>query len=121
MLDLLEAIMILAWGLSWPVNIYKSVKTRTARGKSLTFEVIIWIGYAIGILRKFIQIALGEEIDGLFILSFVFYWLNIVLITVDISLWFRNRKLDRIEDEKLARVKAELEREEKANGETEHE
>ena len=107
MLDLLEALMIFAWGISWPVNIYKSVKTRTARGKSLTFEVIIWIGYAIGIVRKFIEIAQGGEFKPLFYLAFVFYWLNIVMVSIDISLWYRNRRLDRLEDERIARLEAE--------------
>ncbi len=41
---LLEALMILCFGLSWPLSIYKSWTSRTAKGKSLYFEVFIWIG-----------------------------------------------------------------------------
>ena len=37
--DLLEALMILCFGISWPLSIYKSWKSRTAKGKSLTFEL----------------------------------------------------------------------------------
>lgn len=33
--EILETVMILAFGLSWPLSIYKSVKSRTAKGKSL--------------------------------------------------------------------------------------
>lgn len=39
---LLEALMILCFGLSWPLSIYKSWTSRTAKGKSLYFEVFIW-------------------------------------------------------------------------------
>lgn len=43
--EILETVMILAFGLSWPLSIYKSVKSRTAKGKSLQFEIFIWLGY----------------------------------------------------------------------------
>lgn len=52
---LLEALMILCFGLSWPLSIYKSWTSRTAKGKSLYFEVFIWIGYIFGIANKFIS------------------------------------------------------------------
>ena len=59
--EILETIMILAFGLSWPLSIYKSVKSRTAKGKSLQFEFFIWLGYIAGIAMKFIQcFALGQ-------------------------------------------------------------
>ena len=47
--EILETVMILAFGLSWPLSIYKSVKSRTAKGKSLQFEIFIWLGYIAGI------------------------------------------------------------------------
>ena len=43
--DLMEAVMILCFGLSWPISIRKSWVSRTAKGKSLFFECFIWIGY----------------------------------------------------------------------------
>ena len=42
--DLMEAVMILCFGLSWPISIRKSWVSRTAKGKSLFFECFIWIG-----------------------------------------------------------------------------
>ena len=53
--DLMEAVMILCFGLSWPISIRKSWVSRTAKGKSLFFECFIWIGYVFGIARKFMQ------------------------------------------------------------------
>ena len=78
--EILETVMILAFGLSWPLSIYKSVKSRTAKGKSLQFEIFIWLGYKSG---------------PIFVLSWVFYCLNFIEITIDMLLYFRNVKLDK--------------------------
>lgn len=96
--EILETIMILAFGLSWPLSIYKSVKSRTAKGKSLQFEFFIWLGYIAGIAMKFIQcFALGKD-GPIFYLGWVFYVLNFVEITIDMVLYFRNVKLDKERD-----------------------
>ena len=94
--DLLEALMILFFGLSWPVSIWKSVRSRTAKGKSLFFEIFIWVGYVFGIIRKILQIAAGSDHNWLFYLAFAFYILNIIEITIDIILYFRNSHLDKL-------------------------
>lgn len=95
MTDLLEALMILCFGLSWPISIRKSWISRTAKGKSLFFEFFIWIGYVFGIIRKFMIWGQGGELEWLFYLSWFFYILNIVEITIDMALYFRNVKLDK--------------------------
>ncbi len=92
--DLLEALMIICFGLSWPVSVYRSYKSRTAKGKSLMFEVFVWVGYIFGIARKVIQISGGAQHDWVFYLAFAFYILNILEITADILLYFRNARLD---------------------------
>lgn len=95
MLDLLEALMIICFGLSWPISIYRSYASRTARGKSLFFEVFLWVGYIFGILRKVLQYASGTGLDTLFYVGWFFYVLNLVEISVDMGLYFCNVKLDR--------------------------
>ena len=87
---LLEALMILCFGLSWPLSIYKSWTSRTAKGKSLYFEVFIWIGYIFGIANKFISYMNNPDKDWIFFLAWAFYFLNIAEITVDMVLYFRN-------------------------------
>ena len=69
--DLLEALTIFCFGLSWPISIRKSIISRTAKGKSLFFEVFLLIGYACGIIRKIIQVSEGSS-GFLFYLSFFF-------------------------------------------------
>jgi hypothetical protein len=95
MSDLLEALMIICFGLSWPISIYRSYKSRTAKGKSLFFEVFLWVGYIFGIARKFLEFSIGSNLGFLFYMGWAFYFLNIVEITIDMLLYFRNVKLDR--------------------------
>ena len=88
-----ETIMLLCFGASWPFNIAKSLRSRTAKGKSLFFEIFLLIGYACGIARKVIQTVEGSS-GFLFYLSFFFYVLNFIEISIDVMLYFRNKKLD---------------------------
>ena len=99
--DVLEALTIFCFGLSWPLSIRKSYVSRTAKGKSLFFEVFLLIGYACGIARKIIQTAQGGA-GFIFFLSFFFYVLNFIEISIDVGLYFRNRKLDEIADAKAS-------------------
>ena len=84
--QIFEALMVICFGLSWPLSVSKSWKSRTAKGKSLFFEVFIWVGYLFGIA--------GKIIAGNITYVFVFYVLNTLMVSVDILLYFRNRRLD---------------------------
>ena len=99
MTGLFEALMILCFGLSWPISIRKSWTSRTAKGKSLFFEVFLLIGYIFGIARKAIlfsqSMAAGESETFLFYLGWFFYVLNFVEISIDVALYFRNVRLDK--------------------------
>ena len=97
LVDLLEALTILCFGLSWPISIHKSWTSRTAKGKSVLFEAILLLGYAVGILRKVIQVGQGAS-GFLFYLGYAFYILNSIQICIDMLLYVRNRRLDRIRD-----------------------
>ena len=90
--EILETVMILAFGLSWPLSIYKSVKSRTAKGKSLQFEICIVIGYLFGIAGKFVA--------GNVTYVVAVYVLDLLMVTTDILLTCRNRRLDRLAEEK---------------------
>lgn len=94
--ELMEAFTILCFGLSWPISIRKSLVSKTAKGKSLFFEVFLLIGYAFGICRKLIQLSAFGCSGAIFYLSLFFYVLNFVEISIDIGLYFRNTKFDRM-------------------------
>ena len=55
MSEILEIIMIVSFGASWPMNVVKSYKARTAKGKSLAFLCLILFGYVAGITGKFLN------------------------------------------------------------------
>lgn len=85
-----EAAMVICFGLSWPLSVYKSWKSRTAKGKSLLFELFIWIGYICGIAGKILTSSVTYV--------FIFYIINLVMVSADILLYYRNCRLDRIAD-----------------------
>ena len=103
MTDLLETLMILCFGLSWPISIRKSWRSRTNKGKSLFFEFFIWLGYIFGIIRKILMFANGSGSGFLFYLSWFFYVLNFIEISIDVALYFRNKKLDAAADAAVAK------------------
>ena len=85
LLEILEIGMLLCFGFAWPFNIYKSYRTRSNVGKSLLFLVVIWLGYVLGILHK----AFSPDPD--FVLWF--YLADIILVSIDLALYYRNKKI----------------------------
>lgn len=88
--ELLEAAMVISFGISWPLSIMKSYRARTAKGKSLLFLSFIFFGYICGIIWK--MLAFYET--GVIKWPTYFYFLNLVMVGTDIVLYFRNRRID---------------------------
>ena len=86
MANILEVIMLLCFGASWPINLSKAVRARTAKGTSLPFFLLIEFGYFCGIAAKIIS---GRVNYVLF-----FYVLNILVVGANIAVYFRNRRID---------------------------
>ena len=94
--DILEAIMIVCFGFSWPLSIRKSYVSRTAKGKSGLFEILIEIGYIAGIINKILVVSSAKEpLSWVFYLASAFYVLNFTMVAIDLCLWVRNRRLDK--------------------------
>lgn len=79
--------MLLCFGCSWPMNITKSIRAKTAKGKSLAFELFVLVGYICGIA--------GKCISGLINWVFAIYILDLLMVATDILLTLRNRRLDK--------------------------
>ena len=94
MAEILEVIMIVCFGISWPFNVVRSYKARTAKGKSPVFLCLIILGYIAGITSKFMNEAYMSAIEEKWYVLF-FYFLNLVMVSADLALYFRNRGLDR--------------------------
>ena len=86
--ELMEVFMIIAFGCSWPINVIKSYKVRTTKGKSLAFLLLIFGGYICGITGKLLSP--GYKWYVLF-----FYVLNFIMVGVDLLLYVRNYRLDK--------------------------
>ena len=92
--ELLEIIMIVSFGASWPMNVMKSYKARTAKGKSLAFLCLILFGYVAGIASKLLNETYMASFSEKWYVLF-FYVLNFLMVSADLALYIRNRRLDK--------------------------
>ena len=88
---LCEILMLIMFGCSWPAHIHKALTRKTTLGKSLAFEILVVVGYICGITAKIIIFKRTGELQA----SFWFYLADILLVTTDIMLYFRNLKIDK--------------------------
>ena len=94
MSEFLEIVMILSFGASWPFNVVKSYRARTAKGKSPVFLALILIGYVAGIAAKLMSETYMAEFSTKWYVL-IFYVLNFVMVAIDLGIYVRNRRLDR--------------------------
>ncbi|MBO5746430.1 MAG: hypothetical protein J6S13_05000 [Clostridia bacterium] len=90
--------MIVSFGASWPFNVIRSYKVRTAKGKSLSFLCLILFGYVAGIISKLINETYMANFSSKWYVLF-FYVLNFIMVFADFCLYFRNRKLDKLAEQ----------------------
>ena len=84
---LLEAFMLICFGFSWPLNLSKAYKAGTTKGMSLPFILLIITGYLAGISAKIM--------NGQFNYVLAVYLLNLVIVMVNLCVYFRNKSLDK--------------------------
>lgn len=94
MAELLEITMIVSFGASWPMNVIKSFKARTTKGKSLAFLCLIFFGYIAGIASKLINETYMANFASKWYVLF-FYVLNLIMVGADLILYARNKRLDK--------------------------
>ena len=96
MAQFFEVLMLVCFGFSWPFNIAKSLKSRTAKGKSVAFELCIVVGYICGLA--------GKIIAGNITYVVIVYVLDLLMVTTDLLLTLRNKILDRRAEKKEAKA-----------------
>lgn len=84
---ILETFMLICFGFSWPLNVIKAYKARTAKGTSLPFILLIIAGYIAGISAKIIT----HQINYVLIA----YILNLAIVSFNLVIYFRNAALDK--------------------------
>jgi len=85
-MSVFEILMLLCFGGAWPVSLWKSWTSRTNSGKSVAFLFVVVAGYVAGIVHKLLN-----SPDAVTFL----YGLNLLMVSADIVLWFRNAHLAR--------------------------
>lgn len=85
---ILEATMLIMFGISWPFNLIKSIRTGSTKGKSLLFLVLIDIGYVAGITSKFFSTTFVWRTDWW---VFAIYVINFCFVSADLAMYFINK------------------------------
>ncbi len=87
MTEILESIMLICFGLSWPMSVIKNIRARTARSMSLPFILLIIVGYIAGISAKIVSHNFSYVL--------VIYVLNLIFVSANLVVYFINRGIDR--------------------------
>ena len=85
--SILETVMLVCFGFSWPLNVTKAYKAQTAKGTSLPFILLIITGYVAGIFAKIIT----KQINYVLIA----YFINLAIVSLNVVVYFRNTALDK--------------------------
>jgi len=75
-----EVLMLVCFGISWPVSIVKSLRTKVVAGKSPLFMAILCVGYAFGVTHKVLY-----SCDWVTVL----YGLNMTMVAIDLGIYYR--------------------------------
>ena len=86
MASVFETLMLVCFGLSWPFNLMKDIKAKTAESMSLRFLLLIEFGYICGIAAKFISGNINYVL--------IVYFLNLAVVGANIVVYFINKRFD---------------------------
>ena len=79
-MSVFEALMLICFGLSWPISVVKTLRTKSVSGKSPLFIGVIILGYIFGLTHKLLY-----SIDWVIYL----YVFNLVVCSIDFILYYR--------------------------------
>ena len=85
--SILETVMLVCFGFSWPLNVIKAYRAKTAKGTSLPFILLIITGYIAGISAKLISGQINYVL--------IAYILNLAIVSLNVIVYFRNITLDK--------------------------
>ena len=85
--SILETVMLVCFGFSWPLNVIKAYRAKTAKGTSLPFILLIISGYIAGISAKLITGQINYVL--------IAYILNLAIVSLNVVVYFRNVSLDK--------------------------
>ena len=93
MSEILEIVMLVAFGVSWPISLIKNIKSRSTKGVSILFYFLILVGYIAGIISKFTNEAYMTSINTKWYVL-IFYFFNFTVVGLNIIVYFRNKAIE---------------------------
>ncbi len=87
--EIFETIMLLCFGLCWPVSICKALRTKMVHGKSVAFMFLVIVGYLSGATSKIVRFAYGPNPLEY---TIWLYFFNAALVSVDLLLYLKYHK-----------------------------
>jgi hypothetical protein len=100
MAELFETLMVISFGVSWPMNIMRAYKGRTAKGTSIIFLMCIELGYISSIIWKLLTGDMQAFFTGdMSKYGCFFYLLNAIMVLIAIIIFFKNKAIDSKEKE----------------------
>lgn len=88
MAEILETVMLICFGISWPFNLVKNIKAKTAKSMSLLFILLIISGYISGIIAKIISGRINYVL--------IAYIFNLVVVSANLVVYFINSAKDKV-------------------------
>lgn len=82
-MSIFEIIMLICFGSAWPFSIYRSYKSKSVKGKSMIFLMVLLMGYFAGILHKIFY-----NFDHVIYL----YFLNFIMVSIYLLIYMINKK-----------------------------
>lgn len=86
MTELFEAVMLICFGLSWPMSVVKNIRAHTAKSMSLPFILLIITGYIAGITAKICSHNYSYVL--------AIYVINLIFVSANLVIYFINRNYD---------------------------
>ena len=86
-MQIFEFFMLACFGISWPISVYKSIRSRSTKGKSAVFIIAIIVGYISGIVGKIVNDQLSYVL--------IAYCFNLAVVSIDLFLYFINSRREK--------------------------
>ena len=96
--NLLETMMLLCFGFSWPISVVHNYRSRTTMGMSLPFILLIMFGYVCGIAGKIMTHRINYVL--------IVYFFNLFAVSTNLLIYFRNRRFDRQRQQEMVKIAA---------------
>ena len=91
-IEILQALMFFSFSASWYCSIAKLLRTKSATGKSLSFALMVCVGYGLGIASLMLAWRGGGQLNPLI---YIFSW-NLMVTIFDALLVIRYSRPSRV-------------------------